>query len=105
MAADEPGQEPSPQDSRLASLDERLKRAKNEEAARTGQGRKGVDANYQLGSRVLSYLVGGLVGGALVGWVLDRLLGTSPWLLLIMLFLGIAAGFRNIIKISSERPD
>ncbi|HWK36283.1 AtpZ/AtpI family protein, partial [Sphingomonas sp.] len=34
----------------------------------------------------------------------DRLLGTSPWFLLGLLFLGIAAAFRNIIRISSRRP-
>ena len=37
MAEDEPRQDPkSPQDARLASLDERLRQAQAEEAARTG---------------------------------------------------------------------
>jgi ATP synthase protein I len=40
-----------------------------------------------------------------IGWALDRLLGTSPWLLLILLFLGTAAGFWSIIKLSMKRPD
>jgi ATP synthase protein I len=40
----------------------------------------------------------------LIGWVLDRLLGTSPWLLLAFLFLGIIVAFRNIIRISTKRP-
>ena len=63
------------------------------------------DASEQLGNRVLSYLLGGLGGGAVIGWVLDTWLGTSPWLLLTLLFLGTAAGFRNIIKLSSKRPE
>lgn len=106
MAENGPGQDPkSQEDARLTSLERRLRRAQVDEAVRTGQAQRPVDANYQLGSRVLSYLIGGPVGGALIGWVLDRLLGTSPWLLIIMLLLGFVVGFRNIIRISSKRPD
>ncbi|HEV2748172.1 MAG TPA: AtpZ/AtpI family protein [Allosphingosinicella sp.] len=105
MAEDEPGQDPKlPEDARLASLDERLRQAQHHEAVRTGQARKGADRNEQLGHRVLSYLIGGMLGGAAIGWALDQLFDTSPWLLLIMLFLGTAAGFWNIIKLSSQRP-
>lgn len=103
MAASDPGQDPEPQDARLTSLDERLRRAKREEAVRTGSA-AGPDANYRLGNQVLSYLIGGPVGGALIGWVLDRLLGTAPWFLVSLLILGIAAGFWNIIKLSTRRP-
>jgi ATP synthase protein I len=105
MAENEPGQDPSsPEDARLTSLDERLRQAQADEAARTGRDRKPADRNEQLGNRVLSYLIGGLGGGAVIGWALDQLLGTSPWLLLGLLFLGTAAGFWNIIKLSSQRP-
>ena len=105
MAEDGPGQDPElSEDARLASLDERLKRAQADEAVRTGQDRKQADPNGQLGNRVLSYLIGGMLGGAAIGWALDQLLDTSPWLLLVMLFLGTAAGFWNIIKLSNQRP-
>ena len=104
MSEDGPGQDPAPQDSRLTSLEERLRRAQDEEAVRTGRGKK-PDANYQAGNVVLSYLIGGPVGGALVGWVLDRLFDTSPLFLILLLLLGMAAGFWNIIKMSTRRPD
>lgn len=105
MTAGGPGQDPElPEDARLASLDERLKRAQADEATRTGQDRKPADQSEQLGNRVLSYLIGGMLGGAAIGWALDQLFDTSPWLLLVMLFLGTAAGFWNIIKLSSQRP-
>jgi ATP synthase protein I len=42
----------------------------------------------------------GLVGGSYA----DRLLGTSPWLLLLGLALGIAAGFVNLFR-SVNRAD
>jgi ATP synthase protein I len=104
MAENGPGQDPlSRQAARLDSLDERIRQAQHDEAVRTGRARKPADANYRLGNQVLSYLIGGPAGGALVGWVLDRLLGTSPWLLLVLLFLGIGSAFRNIIRISNQR--
>ncbi len=46
----------------------------------------------------------GLAGGGLMGWLFDSWLGTSPGFLLGFLFLGIGVAFRNIIRISQERP-
>ena len=70
MAENGPGQDPRlPEDARLDSLDERIRRAQADEAMRTGGARKAADKNEQLGNRVLSYLIGGLAGGALIGWV------------------------------------
>jgi ATP synthase protein I len=106
MTKDESGQDQKlPEDARLGSLEQRLKQAQAEEAVRTGQARSGADRNEQLGNRVLSYLIGGLAGGALIGWVLDRWFGTSPLLLISLLILGTVGGFWNIIKISTRRPD
>lgn len=34
--------------------------------------------------------------GALIGYYMDKWLGTSPWLLLVFLGFGIAAAFRNL---------
>jgi ATP synthase protein I len=103
MAENEPGLEPLQEDARLNSLDERLRQAKSDEAVRGGGGTDKGQADYNLGNRVLAELIGGMAGGALIGWVLDRFLGTSPWLLLALLFLGIIAAFRNIIRISNQR--
>ncbi len=103
MAEQEPGLDPLDEDARINSLDERLRRARTEEAIRSGEARKD-DGGYRLGNRVLAELIGGMFGGAVVGIALDWLLGTSPWLLLAMLFLGIANAFRNIIRITSKRP-
>ena len=105
MAENEPGPGPLGQDARLRSLDERLHAAQNDEAHRTGASKPAGDGGYSLGNRVLAELVGGMVGGALIGSVFDWLLGTSPWFLLGLLFLGIVAAFRNIIRLSNQRPE
>jgi len=102
MTEGDPGQDP--QDSRLTSLEERLRRAERDEAVRTGRAREPVDQSYRMGNLVLSYLIGGLAGGALIGWVLDRLFDTSPGFLIALLLLGAAAGFWNIVKLSNRRP-
>ena len=36
--------------------------------------------------------------GAGIGWMLDRWLSTGPWMFLLFLLLGIAAGFWNLMK-------
>lgn len=101
----EPGQDPIGEDSRIGALKRRLEHAEEAEKVRTGTTQQGADRNYRLGNRVLAELIGGLAGGALIGWVLDRLIGTSPWLLLAFLFMGIVVAFRNIIRISSAPPE
>jgi ATP synthase protein I len=104
MMTNETEEDPKlPPDARLDSLEERLQRAQAREAERTGQTPK-ADANEQLGYRVLSYLLGGLLGGALIGWVLDRAFGTGGLLLVVGLVLGTVGGFWSIIKLANRRP-
>ena len=105
MMSDNSGQDgKGKSDARLDSLDMKLKAARKAEAERSGQDQVPAKGMRQ-GNRVLTELIAGPAGGALVGWFFDRFLGTSPALLLVCMFLGIAVAFRNIIKISAERPD
>ncbi len=107
MAEEGPGQDfgGTADDPRLSALDERLREARHREAVRTGQAGPNADAGYSLGNRVLAALIGSLVGSALIGWCIDRWFGTTPWALIVMLFLGIAVAFRQIIRITGTRPD
>jgi ATP synthase protein I len=91
-------------DPRLDSLDMQLKQVRKAEAIRTGQDTPPAKGMRQ-GNRVLTELIAGPAGGALIGWLLDRWLETTPLLLLVCMFLGIAVAFRNIIRISKERPE
>ena len=93
------------EDSRITSLNKRLDAAKRDEAIRSGKAGEGQGKGYSQGNRVLSQLIGGPVGGAVIGWLLDRLFGTSPIFLLALMALGIVVAFRNIIRISGERPE
>jgi len=106
MAIDDPGQDGLDRaDPRITSLNKRLDAAKRDEAIKSGKVGEGQGKGYSQGNRVLSQLIGGPVGGAIIGWLLDRLFGTTPVLLLALMTLGIIVAFRNIIKISGERPE
>lgn len=52
--------------------------------------------------RVGTELIAGVLVGALIGWFLDRWLGTGPWLLIVFFCLGAAAGFLNVFRAARE---
>jgi ATP synthase protein I len=92
-------------DPRLDSLETKLKQVRKAEDVRSGKATSAPAKGMRQGNRVLTELIAGPAGGALVGWFLDRWLDTAPWILITCLFLGIGVAFRNIIKISAERPE
>ena len=47
-------------------------------------------------------LFAAVVAGLIIGWLLDRWLGTRPWLLIAGLVLGAAAGFYEFIRATSK---
>lgn len=51
-----------------------------------------------LGFRIAVELLAGVMVGVGMGLLLDRWLGTSPWLLLVFLTFGFAAGVTNMLR-------
>ena len=47
---------------------------------------------------VATHIVGGVIAGLLLGYLVDRLFNTQPWGLVGGFFLGIIAGFRNAYR-------
>jgi ATP synthase protein I len=61
----------------------------------------GLGQAVRIGTELLAALI---VGGGL-GWVIDTyLLDTSPWGLVLGLFLGVAAGVRNTYRAAQRWP-
>ncbi|MGJ4854680.1 AtpZ/AtpI family protein [Labrys sp. KB_33_2] len=88
---------------RLRRLDERLGSIKAGEEAETAKARKQEGDPSAIGKamRLSSEFVGGIIAGGLLGWVVDRFVGTSPWGLIIFLMLGFGAGIRNLLRASN----
>ena len=106
MAENESGQDPGlPEDARLTSLDRRLKQAQLEEAVRSGKATRTSSKGQSQGMRILSDLFGLPLGGGIIGWLLDGWLGTRPWLMLALIFVGFGIAVRNVLWISRQRPE
>jgi len=52
--------------------------------------------------RYAAELVVGVGFGGGLGWVLDRQFGTAPWLMILLVILGFAAGLLNLIRAAQK---
>ena len=87
----------------LNQLDERLRqlRAQEEDRERTAAARLDPRGGLGLAARVGVELVAALIVGGGIGFLLDRWLGTNPWLLVMFFLLGAAAGMLNVYRVMS----
>jgi ATP synthase protein I len=90
--------EDPPSDS-LKDLETRLKHLRDETRPREPRGGANQPASGMgTAFTIAAHLVAGLGVGAFLGYWLDRWLGTSPWLLIVLFFLGAAAGMMNVYR-------
>jgi ATP synthase protein I len=50
--------------------------------------------------RYSAEFVAGVIAGGIVGWLVDRMVGSSPWGLIVCLILGFCAGMLNLLRAS-----
>lgn len=83
----------------IEQIDKRIKHFKNnrEQKETDGSEKKFVYA-YQIGSRIATELVSGVLVGAGLGYLLDKIFETAPLMLITFLILGGAAGFLNVYR-------
>jgi ATP synthase protein I len=90
-------EEPPPEG--MEDFEARLKRLQAE--TRPPQRKRATDeptSGMGMAFSIAAHMVAGVGVGALVGYWLDRWLGTSPWLLIVFFFLGSAAGMLNVYR-------
>jgi ATP synthase protein I len=90
---------------RLQRLGERLDTASRASENVNGAPQAGDASAFARGIQLSAELVAGVVVGALLGWLFDRWLGTSPWGLIVFLLLGFAAGVLNVMRTAGVIPE
>ncbi len=56
------------------------------------------------GFKIASEFIAGIVVGAVIGYGIDQLFGTTPFGLIVFLLLGFAAGVLNVIRSAGRKP-
>jgi ATP synthase protein I len=86
---------------RLARLRERLQRAqpsRGDRLSRAGSDQPVAQHALGTGLRIGIELVVAVVVAVGLGWAIDRWLGTHPWGMIVMFFLGVAAGMLSVYR-------
>lgn len=85
-------------------LKEKIARAQGQFAAesaagpRVGGGMTGMGRAMRLGTEFIA----AILVGAVAGYLLDQWLNTAPWLMLVMLLIGFAAGVLNVVRAAGD---
>ena len=88
----------------LDDLNARLNaaRKKADEAAGRPRDRTAPSSGIGFAMRIGVELVASLLVGGGIGLLLDRWLGTEPWLMLVFFLLGATAGFMNVYRVMNN---
>ena len=89
----------------LNQFDAKLKAARDRIEGRGDEGPKKGSYNDSLagvGYRMSIELVVGICVGLGLGWLVDSQMDTKPLFLLIFMFLGLAAGIFNVVRLSKD---
>nr|WP_240782354.1 AtpZ/AtpI family protein [Roseococcus sp. SYP-B2431] len=86
------------------SFEKRLKAARDRQGLdRPEPSRNALPSTWGFGLRAGVEVVSALIVGVGLGLILDRWLGTWPWLFLLMFCLGAAAGVLNVYRLFTPR--
>lgn len=82
---------------RRRALNEALAVSKADESGRSDRGTGG-GAGFANALKMSSEFIAGILVGAGIGYLIDRLAGTSPWGMIVFLLLGFVAGVLNVLR-------
>lgn len=88
---------------RLKQLEERIEALKGSDES--GPHAEEHYSQAQIAWRMVTELVAGLGIGFGIGYGLDSIFGTSPWLMVVFIFLGFAAGIQTMMRTAKEIQD
>ena len=85
-------------DRRRRDLDAAILARRPATGAKDEAGKSGGMAGIGNALKLSSEFIAGIVVGAAIGWIIDRLAGTSPFGLIVFLLLGFCAGVLNALR-------
>ncbi len=88
---------------RLAEAQAKAKGAAKKDPAHSSAGSASRAIN--LAMRLGVELVAAMVIAVVIGWGLDRLFHTTPWLMVVMVPVGMVAGLRNLVRAAGKTDD
>jgi ATP synthase protein I len=83
---------------RLHALEGKLATAQGRRPETSDDDREGRGKAVGQALRLATELVAGVAVGGLIGWALDQLFDTAPFLMVAFLALGAAAGIMNVVR-------
>ncbi len=94
----------SPPSSVTADLEARIARAQKLRPAEAAAGpaRQGDLSGLSRGFRLASEFAAAIIVGAGLGYLIDTVLPTRPWAMVVLLLLGFAAGVLNMVRATRE---
>jgi ATP synthase protein I len=112
MSGDGKGQSPgnggiSPEDreairKRSEELGQKLDALKSQRAEAERPAIPGNRSDFGAAFKFAAELVVGVAVGGGLGWALDKQFGTAPWLMVVLVILGFAAGLLNVVRAAQE---
>ena len=82
----------------LKEISARLKIAKDKVNNSSIKNKKTNSSNLGSAFKISTEFVAAVVVGSIIGFILDNLFGTKPWLIIIFFIIGVIAGMLNVIR-------
>jgi ATP synthase protein I len=94
---------PIGEDKRVDSLEGRIAAARHAEDERLARDNPPAAAGTSGALTVISTMVGYPLGGIIIGFSLDNVFGTLPWLTILLMFLAFVGGIIHAMRIAKQQ--
>lgn len=96
--ANDPDNAPIGEDPKLDSLEDRIAAARKAEDHRLGRDKPDTFDGRSKAMQIASTMVGYPLGGIVIGWVLDGLFDTRPWIMIGLMFLAFFGACLQVVR-------
>jgi ATP synthase protein I len=93
---------PIGEDPQLESLEERIAAARKTEDERVAKEHPSTSQVKSAGMVVASTMLGYPLGGIIIGFALDKLFGTLPWLTIVLMFLAFIGACVHVVRMNKN---